>query len=410
MDLETIQKFYNPKETRYLTHDFHPYPNKFVPQVAKAIIKEYTKENDTILDPFVGSGTSLIEANLLRRNSIGIDLNPLACLISKVKTTSIQINKLKIAIDKLLDDLYFNLKRDGNLKDFIDKIQPNIPEFPKREYWFQENALIELSVLKELINKIEDINIKNFCLVAFSSIIKDVSDASSFYRLTKLKKPKKISRFYVHYKFREKINEMLNALAEYNNVVNSNFIKVYNRDSRYLQDLDKVDFIITNPPNFSLDFLRCFKIYFWWLELGNIKKLDRELIGTKKVNSEIINLNIDFTDNLIEEVKDARKSKIFGTNCVGKRKGIAVALSKYYFDMKNVFSNLYELLKDNRYCCVYASDSILYGNQIRCPDTFVELAKQVGFKLDKRIERIIPKKALIYTKEDKVEEFLILRK
>jgi len=397
MGSDIIQKFYDPKETRYLTHDFHIYPKKFIPQVAKAIIKEYTKENDTILDPFCGSGTSIIEANLLHRNAVGIDLNPLACLISRVKTTPLKINKLNDITKKLLDDLNFNLKRDGNLKDFIDKIQPNIPEFPKREYWFQEDALIGLAILKELINKIEDMDIKNFCLVAFSSIIKNVSDASSLYRLTKLQKPKKISRFYVHYKFREKITGMINALAEYNNVVNSNFIKVYERDSRYLPGIDKFDFIITNPPNFSLDFLRCFKIYFWWLELGNIKELDRKLIGTKKVKSKIINLNIDFTDKLIEKVKD-------------NRKGIAVALSKYYFDIKNVFINLYDLLEDNKYCCVYSSDSILYGNSIRCPDTFVELTKQVGFKLVNRVKRIVPKKALIYTKEDKVEEFLIFKK
>ena len=258
--MNDINRFYNPKDIKYLTHDFHPYPNKFIPQVARAIIKEYSKENDTILDSFCGSGTSLIEANLLHRNSIGIDLNPLACLISKVKTTPIEINKLNNIIKKLLDDLYFNLKRDGTLRDYTDRINPTIPIFQKRDYWFQENALISLSVLKELINNTADVKIKDFCLIAFSSIIKDVSDASSLYRLTKLQKPRKISRFYVNYKFREKINKMINALAEYNKVANPNSIEIYNRDSRCLNGLDKVDFIIANPPNFSFDFNRCFKV------------------------------------------------------------------------------------------------------------------------------------------------------
>ena len=395
--MNDINRFYNPKDIKYLTHDFHPYPNKFIPQVARAIIKEYSKENDTILDSFCGSGTSLIEANLLHRNSIGIDLNPLACLISKVKTTPIEINKLNNIIKKLLDDLYFNLKRDGTLRDYTDRINPTIPIFQKRDYWFQENALISLSVLKELINNTADVKIKDFCLIAFSSIIKDVSDASSLYRLTKLQKPRKISRFYVNYKFREKINKMINALAEYNKVANPNSIEIYNRDSRCLNGLDKVDFIIANPPNFSFDFNRCFKVYFWWLDFGNDFGLDKRFIGTKRTNSEIINLNIGFVDELITKIEE-------------RRKGMAVALSKYYFDMKNVFINFYELLKDNKCCCVHASDSILYGHKIKCPETFVELAKQAGFKSEKRIERIIPKKALIYAKEDKIEEFLILRK
>ena len=51
-------------DTTYLTHNYHPYPCKFVPQIPKQIISKYSKEGDLILDPFCGSGTTLTEASL----------------------------------------------------------------------------------------------------------------------------------------------------------------------------------------------------------------------------------------------------------------------------------------------------------------------------------------------------------
>lgn len=395
--MQEIKRFYPKKQTQYLTHSFHPYPHKLLPQLARALIQEYSNENDIILDPFCGSGTTLVEASLLNRNSIGIDLNPLACLISKVKTTKINIPQLKETTHKLLEKLFLNLNQENNLNDFINKLTPEIPNFPKRDKWFQKEALIGLSILKELINKIENKNIKDFCLVAFSSIIKDVSNASSLYRLTLAKKPKNISQLNVHHQFKKKIEEMILEINDYNLKTNTSSIQIHNRDSRHLWDLTQVDFILTNPPSFSLDFSRCFRIYFWWLELGNLKNLDRILIGTKKLNGKIEKLNIDFTDNLINKIKE-------------ERNGQGIALSKYYYDLKQVLAQTHRLLKENKYCCVMVSDCVLEGYSIKAPETFIALAQQVGFTLEKRINRIVPKKALIFAKEDKVEEILVFRK
>ncbi|MEM0385786.1 MAG: DNA methyltransferase, partial [Nitrososphaeria archaeon] len=103
--LELINKEYYPQDalqvldkidwnfrdftTQYLTHTFHPYPARFIPQIPLSFIKLFTKENETVLDPMCGSGTTLVEAFLNNRNSIGNDFNPLATLITKVKTTLI---------------------------------------------------------------------------------------------------------------------------------------------------------------------------------------------------------------------------------------------------------------------------------------------------------------------------------
>ena len=81
--------------TRKYTHGFHQYPARMHPEIAKRLIEKYTKKSsDIIFDPFMGSGGVLVEAMLHGNNSIGIDLNPFAVLLSEVKTTPINSKKL----------------------------------------------------------------------------------------------------------------------------------------------------------------------------------------------------------------------------------------------------------------------------------------------------------------------------
>src|SRR5213594_2218325 len=77
--------------TSYLTHGIHPYPAKFIPQIPKFLIEELSYPGETIADIFCGSGTTLVEALLLGRNTIGVDANPLACLVSQAKTTRFRV-------------------------------------------------------------------------------------------------------------------------------------------------------------------------------------------------------------------------------------------------------------------------------------------------------------------------------
>ena len=98
------------KDKGYLTHNFHPYPAKFVPQIPRILIEALTDVGDTVLDPFCGSGTSLVEASILQRYSVGFDLNPIAGLISRVKTTVLSEAQLG-EILSLLHNLYRMLYR-----------------------------------------------------------------------------------------------------------------------------------------------------------------------------------------------------------------------------------------------------------------------------------------------------------
>ncbi len=77
---------------QYLTHWIYPYKGKFHPQMIRALLNIIgLKEGDTVCDPFSGSGTTALEAQLLGINFFGLDISPLCLLQGKVKTGSIYV-------------------------------------------------------------------------------------------------------------------------------------------------------------------------------------------------------------------------------------------------------------------------------------------------------------------------------
>lgn len=101
--LDLIDWDFKEFQTQYLSHRFHSYPARFIPQIPKTFIKLFTDENDIIIDPFCGCGTTIVEAFLNRRDSIGNDFNPLACLVTKVKAQLISEGDLNLFGKKLME-------------------------------------------------------------------------------------------------------------------------------------------------------------------------------------------------------------------------------------------------------------------------------------------------------------------
>ena len=112
---QIINKNRTRSVNQYLTHWIYPYKGKFHPQMIRALLNIIGLEKgDTVLDPFIGSGTTAVEAQLLGINCIGIDVSPLCVLQSKVKTESIdvlpQIREWKEEIIKRIKPSLFNLE------------------------------------------------------------------------------------------------------------------------------------------------------------------------------------------------------------------------------------------------------------------------------------------------------------
>lgn len=131
IDFGTILSINTNSVTQY-THGFHKYPAKFIPQIPQWAINKYlkNKKDKLILEPFCGSGTTLVESALSGNYSIGIDIDPLSALISKAKTTKINVEKLIEVVNWLKENI------NTTPKELFT------PDCQTLEHWFTKKTLI----------------------------------------------------------------------------------------------------------------------------------------------------------------------------------------------------------------------------------------------------------------------------
>jgi site-specific DNA-methyltransferase (cytosine-N4-specific) len=234
---------FGDSDTMYLTHSLHPYPAKFPPQLPHTIIKQFAHKQAVVLDPFCGSGTTLVEARLLGCNAIGVDVNGLSSLLSKVKATP--LSEKELLQIKLFLDLIAN--EDSQWK----KRRPiiNVKQIDGLEHWFQLNVAEELTHILNLIAKISDENVRDYLKIVLSSIIVRVSNQESDTRFAA--KNKNIPNNFTFNLFLSRANEYLTRIADYSKKVNKDsYLKLLNADSRNLSMLggNSIDIVITSPP------------------------------------------------------------------------------------------------------------------------------------------------------------------
>lgn len=152
-------------DTRYCTHGMHTYLAAMIPAVANRLINEtVTSDEATLFDPFSGGGSVLVEGVLKGLPVFGTDINPLAVILSKAKTTPIPKQNLVTALNQIL----------RHIKEPMEKTL-TFPENYKIEYWFKPYMLMPLTGIKLAIDKIEEEDIKRFFQLVFSATCRDVS-------------------------------------------------------------------------------------------------------------------------------------------------------------------------------------------------------------------------------------------
>ena len=84
-------------------HGLHPYLGKFIPQLVEVFLRRYFRPRDCVYDPFVGSGTTLVEANAFGAGAVGCDISAFNCLLARVKTTAYSLGALELALRGALE-------------------------------------------------------------------------------------------------------------------------------------------------------------------------------------------------------------------------------------------------------------------------------------------------------------------
>lgn len=158
--------FENVRSTEQWTHGYHRYPAKFLPNVVKKIIEDYAPDCNVVADLFAGCGTTLVEAKAHGKKSIGTDINPVAQLITRVKTTPIEPVALQQSYD-ILVRLY---------DDYVEDEYISIQKHDRIDYWFFPSEKAKIAFLFNTITNLEiDGATKEFFYVCISHILKNCS-------------------------------------------------------------------------------------------------------------------------------------------------------------------------------------------------------------------------------------------
>jgi len=168
---------YRPSDTGKWTHSYHRYPAKFIPQLVERLMDEYVRFKDAhINDPFFGCGTTIVTAISRGFKASGTDINRIAYLITRVKSTPIEPAYLDQKIRKFLSKVKC-LENNQRTLFYMRDVEPLIPEkhIARIDYWFTEENKIELGKILRIIYEEEDETIRDFFLCAFSHILKNCS-------------------------------------------------------------------------------------------------------------------------------------------------------------------------------------------------------------------------------------------
>jgi site-specific DNA-methyltransferase (cytosine-N4-specific) len=324
----------NNKST-YYTHGFHPYPAKYTPQLVNKFFNLYCKRGFTILDPFCGSGTTVVEGVLNGMDSVGIDLNPIAYLISKAKSNHYSIEDINF-IQNFISELHpqpnIGLFSNGN-ENSHGTI--SIPDFPNRDHWFQANVTYELAKLKRKIDAIENSIIKDLLVCAFSKIIVKVSNQDSEVRY--VAKNKNHSDGVVFTNFISTVSNYIDILSSGEHFISAK-AEIFNGDTNeVLKNFSEnhFDFVITSPPYINtFDYYLYHKMRMFWLgydhrpvrqkEIGNHHRTDTKKFDVAK--SEYIQSMTEIMNGLSRVSKpDSYFVMVIGDGIVD---GITIDMSK----------------------------------------------------------------------------------
>lgn len=346
---------YHESNTRMYSHGIHRYSGKFIPQIAKRAMEIISREGELILDPYCGSGTTLLEGLIAKRRVVGIDLNPIAVLISKSKISPIGQDVLDNELLALSSSIqqYETLSNFGLMENSdVDTtfLTDNRLEEPMFTKWFQPQVLQDLLYIEQEIGKISDDDVKQLALVSLSEILRRHSNAHSGYpnvmfdkKAPQKKRPGKnfITQF-------SKSIEGVSTLRDIN--VDWSMSDVIHGDAT-MMPLDDccVDAIVTHPPYIgSVPYAEYGLLSLTWLG-HDYKKLDSELTGGKRQRKDVVDRFRDGYGNMIREC--------------------------------------YRVLKSGRYMFLMVGNPTVKGEVIDLTEMTIELAKQVGFSVVSTTER-----------------------
>jgi 16S rRNA G966 N2-methylase RsmD len=380
------------QSTRYSAHGLHEYKGKFNPQVAKALLNIFNaRPGQLVLDPFCGSGTSLVECAHLGISSVGTDINPLAVFLANAKLQS-----LSIPAEKLLADSKLTLSKAKKSKA---KFRDPSDRGDYLRSWFPENYLSEIERLRLAIES-EDSPAGPVLLAIASNLLREYSlQEPSDLRIRRRTSPFPQKPFFDAYE--DAVNAFGIRMAEAQltlgvHVAGSKAINIDCKKAFGEQDLlsDSFDLVLTSPPYATaLPYIDTQRLSLVWLKLlppSEILLLESELVGSREIRGTGKKSLLDSMQN-----NDANLPALEAEFCIElqnslgesdgfRRQVVPRLLYRYFTGMADAFSAVRRLTKQNAPfgLIVGGNHTVLSGKRfdIETPKHLASIAAERGWE------------------------------
>ena len=410
-ELDKGEEFWSFKKDceRDYVHGLFAYPAMMVPQMQREILNVFKnkisdRNSFTIFDPFMGSGTIMVEGMLQGANIIGIDINPLAYLVSKVKTTIYSIKSL----DKSVCMLFENIDQTDRTG-----VETNFDSINK---WFKLDVIQDLDHIKKQIEKENSLKIRRYMWVSFSEAVRTVSNSrSSTYKLH-IKDEKKIDDFdkdtiavfkNIMSKNLKSTKQFQKRLEDLNLIVKNKTRCSYNgvikillgnslKLSKKISEQYSPDLVITSPPygdnHTTVTYGQYSILALRWINLSDINKnIDKSIISTLcEIDKRSMGgMNYEFDNdetNILLELSPTLRSHIGQIEKIDKEK-IRKIIS-FYYDFYE-FVNAVKNIPSDSYVVMTVGNRTVAKTKIRMDEILIELFSNSEFdsiyKFDRKI-------------------------
>ncbi len=377
-------------DTTYLTHGTFYYPAKFIPQIPRFCLKEYTSENDWVIDPFAGSGTVGLEAVLNKRNAVLLDINP---LINHIVPLKIQFRD--VDIDKQILTNLLNEMRQGKVE--------YVPDWSNLEYWYDKEVLSTLSKYWGWLKQKKDSSYTKIIQAALLKASKQFSYAE--HKAPKLFKSKtKLAEMesLLQQDWKEALDELIyeTAFEIFGRVkLLARTISQQSSQTIFYGGIDSSNFvlnsgieakaIITSPPYLQAqEYIRTSKLELYWLghTEEEIKKISKMEIPYRKAEKAINTPTLDLLHQALT------------------RDDLRAMLDSYFYHTIRALENSAQSLATNGYLCVFVGNPKVDGIEVETWRIISEYFGQRGFDFLHIYEDQIKNRQLFRNRKNKNPE------
>jgi hypothetical protein len=354
-------------------------PAKSIPEIPRWFVRKYTAPSDIILEPFSGSGTTIVESLLLGRRVYWLDYQPLSRLICRVKTTHVLPALVQNEVRTIL-------KQATKLQTAPENVT-----FRNRDFWFQQPVRVALEILREQITEAND-GCQPALWLAFAATVRKCSDMNDSMilaaRRSNVQEVPRRDRQDVYGYFNHYSLKIVEALDEWQQVSAWNTDSVQElpcEDARTLDGNWYCNAVMTSPPYINaIDYVWAAKFELHWL--GLVKDDDDRLrlytneIGTERILAsvcrELGRTGNSELDCLIQDIYEGNHYKASkGQNHLRAR-----VVYKYFVDMKEHFVRSFQKLRTGgHYCFAIGDVSKICGVDVPVASLLTDLATEIGF-------------------------------